>query len=137
MSDLYLGFDYGLTRIGVATGQTLTRTASPLCVLKASNGTPQWEQIEALIREWQPVALVVGLPINMDGSDNPITARARKFAKRLHGRFHLVAHLVDERLSTQEARALTQRHGTGVEHDGALDTAAACVILNQFLQHAP
>ncbi|MGB0957148.1 MAG: Holliday junction resolvase RuvX, partial [Litorivicinus sp.] len=95
MSDLYLGFDYGLTRIGVATGQTLTRTASPLCVLKASNGTPQWEQIEALIREWQPVALVVGLPINMDGSDNPITARARKFAKRLHGRFHLVAHLVD------------------------------------------
>lgn len=79
----------------------------------------------------------MGLPINMDGSDNPITVRARKFAKRLHGRYHLTAHLVDERLSTQAARELTHRRGTAVEHDGALDTAAACVILDQFLQSLP
>lgn len=130
----YLAFDYGLTRIGVASGQTITKTSSPLTALKANNGTPNWEDIGRLIAQWQPDALVVGLPINMDGTDNPITIRARKFAKRLHGRFHLTAHLVDERLSTQQARELTGRRGTGVERDGALDTAAACVILDQFLQ---
>ncbi|MGB0965769.1 MAG: Holliday junction resolvase RuvX [Litorivicinus sp.] len=129
----YLGFDYGLKRIGVATGQALTGTATPQTPLHAANGHPDWDEVERLIDQWQPEALVVGLPLNMDGSDNPITLRARKFAKRLHGRFHLTCHLVDERLSTREARERTGLQGRSDRHAGTLDSAAACIIVEQFL----
>ena len=129
----YLGFDFGLRRIGVATGQTLTGTASPQTPLNAHEGQPDWAQVAELIAQWQPEALVIGLPLNMDGTDNPITQRARKFAKRLHGRFHLTCHLVDERLSTREARERTGLQGKSDTHAGLLDSAAACIILEQFL----
>ena len=84
---LLLGFDYGTKQIGVAVGQVVTGQARELCVLKAQNGVPDWQQIEALLREWQPDALVVGLPLNMDGSPSEMSARAEKFARRLNGRF--------------------------------------------------
>lgn len=129
----YLAFDYGLKRIGVATGQDLTATATPQTPLNASNGHPDWNAVADLLAQWQPIALIVGLPLNMDGSDNPITQRARKFAKRLHGRFHLPCHLVDERLSTREARERTGMQGKSDRHQGLLDSAAACIILEQFL----
>ena len=129
----FLAFDYGIKRIGVATGQRLTGTASPQTPLPANNGQPNWDQVGELITQWQPNALIVGLPLNMDGSDNPITERARKFAKRLHGRFHLTCHLVDERLSTREARERTGMQGKSDRHAGQLDSAAACIILEQFL----
>lgn len=132
-----IAFDYGLKRMGVATGQRLTQTASPQTPISASNGHPDWDAIKALLDTWQPEALVVGLPLNMDGTDNPITERARKFAKRLHGRFHLVVHLVDERLSTREARDRTGMQGKSDQHAGALDSAAACIILEQFLDSDP
>ncbi len=129
----YLGFDYGLKRIGVATGQALTATATPQSPINASNGHPDWDEVAALIALWQPEALIIGLPLNMDGTDNPITERARKFAKRLHGRFHLQCHLVDERLSTREARDRTGLQGRSDRHGGTLDSAAACIIVEQFL----
>lgn len=105
MSRTVLTFDYGTKSIGVAVGQELTGTASLLSALKAQDGTPDWNLLEKLIKEWQPQLLLVGLPLNMDGTEQPFTARTRKFANRLHGRFGLPVELHDERLTTTEARS--------------------------------
>ena len=99
----FLGFDFGMKNIGVAVGQELTHTANPLTVIKAREGIPNWDQIQALIDEWQPQKLIVGLPYNMDGSEQEMTAAARRFGNRLNGRFHLPVEWQDERLSTFEA----------------------------------
>ncbi|GGW49637.1 Holliday junction resolvase RuvX [Alishewanella tabrizica] len=100
-----LSFDYGTKSIGVAVGSELTGSATLLPALKARDGIPEWEQIERLIKEWQPQLLLIGLPLNMDGSEQEFTVRTRKFANRLHGRFGLPVTLHDERLSTADARS--------------------------------
>lgn len=100
-----LCFDYGTKSIGVAVGSELTGSATLLPALKARDGIPEWEQIERLIKDWQPQLLLVGLPLNMDGSEQDFTVRTRKFANRLHGRFGLPVTLHDERLSTADARS--------------------------------
>ncbi|WP_438405560.1 Holliday junction resolvase RuvX, partial [Aeromonas hydrophila] len=81
-----MGFDYGTKSIGGAIGQEVACTTQPLRALKANDGIPNWDEIEKLLKEWQPDLLVVGLPLNMDGTDQEITVRARKFGTRLHGR---------------------------------------------------
>lgn len=98
-----LGFDFGMKNIGIAVGQELTSTANPLTAIKARDGIPDWEQIRKLLDEWKPALLVVGLPLNMDGTEQEMTAAARRFANRLHGRFNLPVEWQDERLSTYEA----------------------------------
>lgn len=100
-----LCFDYGTKSIGVAVGSELTGSATLLPALKARDGIPEWEQIERLIKDWQPQLLLVGLPLNMDGTEQEFTVRTRKFANRLHGRFGLPVSLHDERLSTADARS--------------------------------
>lgn len=101
---LILGFDYGTKQIGVAVGQVITGQARELCTLKAQNGVPDWNQVEALIKEWKPDAVVVGLPLNMDGTPSDMCLRAEKFARRLNGRFNLPFYTHDERLTTFEAK---------------------------------
>ncbi len=101
---LLLGFDYGTRQIGVAVGQAVTGQARELCVLKAQNGVPDWNRVEALIKEWQPDAIVVGLPLNMDGSPSEMSERAEKFGRRLNGRFNLPVFTHDERLTTYAAK---------------------------------
>tara|TARA_B100000795_G_C22729694_1_gene410862 strand:- start:540 stop:959 length:420 start_codon:yes stop_codon:yes gene_type:complete len=105
MSELrtFLGFDFGMRNIGVAVGQELTRTANPLTVIKAREGIPNWDQIKTLLDQWAPQLLVVGLPLNMDGSEQEMTAAARRFGNRLNGRFHIPIDWQDERLTTFEA----------------------------------
>lgn len=98
-----LGFDFGMKNIGIAVGQELTSTANPLTAIKARDGIPDWEQIRKLLDEWKPALLVVGLPLNMDGTEQEMTAAARRFGNRLHGRFNLPVEWQDERLSTYEA----------------------------------
>ncbi len=98
-----LGFDFGMKNIGIAVGQELTRTANPLTAIRARDGIPDWEQIGKLLQDWQPALLIVGLPLNMDGTEQEMTAAARRFGNRLHGRFHLPVEWQDERLSTYEA----------------------------------
>jgi putative holliday junction resolvase len=119
----FLAFDFGTKRVGVATGNTLTRQAQPLRTI-AVDGDARFAAIGTLIDEWQPSALVVGVPFHPDGAAHDNTERARRFARQLHGRFGLPVHEVDERYSTTEAAS-----------DGArdLDAAAAAIILNQFL----
>ena len=134
MSRTLLGFDYGLKSIGVAVGQALTATARPLLALKASDGVPNWEQIENLLKEWQPALLVVGLPLNMDGTEQDISRRARKFANRLHGRFGLPVELQDERLTTTDARArLFEAGGYKALGKDAVDAVSAQLILESWM----
>lgn len=133
---VYLGFDFGYKRIGVAVGQRLTCTATPLPTLKASDGAPSWDIIAALIEQWQPSALIVGFPTCADGEPLYVTKPAKRFSDRLHGRFKLPVFLVDERLSTVEARALLfEKGGYRKLKNSEVDSLAACVILEQWLQH--
>jgi putative Holliday junction resolvase len=98
-----LGFDYGLKRIGVAVGQELTGTATALVTIRATEGKPDWEAITKLIKQWNPDELVVGLPLNMDGTFHDLSYKAQRFGNQLHGRYNLRAHFMDERLSSLEA----------------------------------
>ncbi len=133
-----LAFDFGTKSIGVAIGQRITGTARPLAALKAQDGTPDWAKIERLLTEWQPDEVIVGLPLNMDGSEQPLTARARKFANRIHGRFGVQVLLHDERLSTVEARAdLFSRGGFRALDKGSVDSASAVVILESWFEAHP
>ncbi len=126
-----LGFDYGLRRIGVAVGQTLTASATALATVAARDGKPDWEAISRLIAEWRPAALVVGLPCNMDGTPHDMTARARRFGNQLAGRYNLPVHTVDERLTSFEAELEMRSAGSG--KGTAVDPLAARLILQSWL----
>ena len=119
-------FDYGEKRIGVAVGQTITATATPLETIRVRNNQPDWNRISGLIEQWRPAALVVGQPLNMDGTRQLLTDLAERFARQLEGRYHLPVHLADERLSTYEAKDRLQ-------DDHNLDPVAAQVILESWL----
>jgi putative holliday junction resolvase len=123
----FLAFDFGLRRTGVATGNRLTRSAQALGTLHAS-GDALWPQVQRCIDEWQPDALVVGVPLHPDGAAHEMTARAQKFARQLHGRFHKPVFEVDERYSSVDAQ------DSGAKD---VDSAAACIILEQFLRNLP
>ena len=98
-----LAFDFGLKHIGVAAGQTITRTASPLTTLSARDGRPDWKAVEDLVREWRPVQLVVGLPLNMDDTESEMSGRARAFARKLEAHTGLPVAMADERLTSRAA----------------------------------
>jgi len=130
-----LGFDYGTKSIGVAVGQEITGTASALTALKAKDGIPNWDEIGKIIAEWQPQLLVIGLPLNMDCSDQDITQRAKKFANRLNGRFQLPIALHDERLTTAEAKELLfERGGYKALKKGSIDSMSAQLILESWME---
>ena len=123
----FVAFDFGMKRTGVATGNRMLRTATPQGSIQAE-GDARFTPIEKTLRDWQPDALVVGVPFHPDGAEHENTRRARRFARQLHGRFKLPVYEVDERYSTTEALA-----------DGAqdADAASACIILEQFLRNLP
>jgi putative Holliday junction resolvase len=129
-----LAFDYGTQNIGVASGQTITRSANPQTPLKAKDGIPDWNQIEKLLKEWQPDLVLVGLPLNMDDTESELSARARKFANRLHGRFGVKVAMVDERLSSFVAKSeVMERGGSRNYKKNPVDSIAARVILESWL----
>jgi putative Holliday junction resolvase len=132
---LLLGFDFGSKQIGVAVGQVITGQARELCILKAQNGVPDWQKVDALFKEWQPDAIVVGLPLNMDGTKSAMSERAEKFARRLNGRFNLPVHTHDERLTTYEAKGqrLQQGQNSGYR-ERPVDALAAALLLQGWLE---
>jgi len=123
----FMAFDFGTRRVGVAVGNTLLRQAQPLQTL-ALQGDARFAAIAALLREWQPDALVVGVPYHPDGAAHENTLRARRFGRQLHGRFGLPVHEVDERYTTTEALAAGAAD---------VDAASAALILDQYLRAAP
>ena len=125
----YLAFDFGRRRIGVAVGNSLLRRARPLQLIDAA-GAARFERIAALIGEWRPDALVLGIPYHPDGAEHDNTRHARAFGRQLQGRFRLPLHEVDERYTTTEARQEGAR-------DDTADAAAAAIILDQYLRSLP
>ena len=123
----FLAFDFGIKRTGVATGNRLTRTASPQPTIAASNGE-RLDAVAVRVKEWQPDALVVGIPFHPDGAAHENTARTQKFARQLRAKFSLPVFEVDERYSTTEALQMGAKDA---------DAAAACIILEQFLRSIP
>ncbi|MCB1691595.1 MAG: Holliday junction resolvase RuvX [Pseudomonadales bacterium] len=125
-----MGFDFGTSKIGVAVGQHVTGTATAVGIVRSRDGIPDWSQLDKLVSEWEPDIFVVGLPLNMDGSESEMSARALKFARRLEGRYHKPAKTMDERLTTREASAYAE--------DGEpVDDIAARLILESWLRESP
>ncbi len=137
-----LGFDYGSKKIGIAVGQELTHTARPLATIRTIKEKPDWESITRLISTWKPDALVVGLPLNMDGSEQEMTLAAKRFANQLRGRYHLPVFHADERLSTIAAEQMIKESAknAGKSRESArtgLDAVAAQLILQTFFSENP
>jgi putative Holliday junction resolvase len=138
-SRTFLAFDYGTKRIGVAVGQELTGTATALSTVRATDGKPDWDAITKLIEQWQPDEVVVGLPLNMDGTDSELSRRAQRFGNQLHGRYNLRAHFMDERLSSMQAeeelreRQPAKPRGKSRKVQAAdIDKVAAKIILESW-----
>ena len=128
-----LAFDFGTKSIGCAIGQSITGTAQALPAFKAQDGIPNWEAIEKCLKEWKPDVVIVGLPLNMDGTEQNLTLLARKFANRLQGRFGVNVHLQDERLTTTQARSeIFERGGFKALKKGKVDGISACLILESW-----
>ncbi|BCN94111.1 putative pre-16S rRNA nuclease [Thiomicrorhabdus immobilis] len=129
LDGVVIGFDFGLRRIGVAIGQTVTQTASPQAIVNSQDGKPDWDHISKLFEQWQPVAIVVGLPMRLDGTEQALTQPARKFGQRLSGRYNRPVFFIEEQLSSIEAenRGLKQKH---------IDDHAAQILLENWLQQA-
>jgi putative Holliday junction resolvase len=123
MVDIVFGFDFGVKRIGIAIGNTLTGQAQPLSVVKAIDNATRFKLIGDLIQAWRPALLVVGEPLHPDGAEHEMTLRARRFANQLHGRFNLPVELVDERYSSAVIQA---------KRGDVIDAKAAAIILQQY-----
>jgi putative Holliday junction resolvase len=136
---VFIGFDYGQKFIGVAVGSTHSRQAQPIATLRVSaSKLPDWNEIAKIIGEWRPHGLVIGLPLNMDGTDQPMTRAARAFGDRLRERYNLPIHMVDERLTTRAAKDRLYAAGVaGTRQKRHLDKLAAQAILQAFLEEQP
>jgi len=132
-----LGFDFGKKYIGVAVGQEITGLASPLGSIKANDGIPHWDSLTAYLTEWQPDFIVVGLPLNMDGSEQQLTKDARKFGNRIAGRFGLNVEFQDERLTTADAKEqLFSRGGYKNLKKDNIDAESARLIIESFFEQS-
>ena len=130
---LLLGLDFGLKRIGVATGHTVTKIANSLTILHAKNGLPQAGELEKIIQVWQPQAIVLGIPLNMDDTPQPLTYKARQFALMLK-KYGLPVHGMDERLTSIEARQrVFDEGGYRAIQKNQIDALAAKLILEEWM----
>lgn len=131
---IILGFDFGLKHIGVAIGEIMTATVKPLSAITARHGNPKWEDIDHLVERWEPNAFVVGVPINMDGTDGSITHLAKKFALALFEHYSKPVYEVDERLTTVEAKQqLFQKGGFDALDKSLVDSYAAKIIVESWI----
>lgn len=129
-----MAFDYGLRQIGVAVGNVTTSSAQALTTLQAKDGIPRWEEVKTLLEEWQPQRLLVGLPLNMDGTSSELSQRSEKFGRRLQGRFALPVDYMDERLSSFDAKQLLRESGhKGDYKHSPADALAAELILRTWM----
>ncbi len=132
-----IGFDFGKKYIGVAVGQEITGSASPLGSIKANDGIPHWESLSSYLTEWQPDLIVIGLPLNMDGSEQQLTKDAKKFGNRIAGRFGLKVEFQDERLTTADAKEqLFSRGGYKNLKKDNIDAESARLIIESFFEQS-
>lgn len=130
-----MAFDFGTQKMGIAVGQSLIESHNPLPLFPMKDGIPDWAQLLDIVKEWQPQLFLVGLPLNMDDSESDLSTRARKFARRLRHQTNIKTWMVDERLSTREARAqLEQYHAHGQAKRLSADSIAAGLLLQAWYQ---
>ena len=127
MSEICMGFDFGMKKIGIAIGQSITGTANPLAIINAKDGQPDWVALETIVKQWQPNKFIVGLPINMDGTASEMSSKAEKFARRLTGRYDIPHQTWDERLTSFEAKEFANP-------DELVDAIAAKLILESYFR---
>lgn len=128
-----MAFDFGTTNIGIAVGYSHNQSSQPLPAIKAKDGVPNWDELKAKLEEWQPTKVVVGLPLNMDGTESEMSRRAKKFANRVHGRFGVACETLDERLTTFEAKQHAKADGhKGNYKEKPIDSLAAQLILEDW-----
>ena len=134
-AQLVMAFDFGTQKMGIATGHALTGTGQPLALFPMQDGIPNWDNLEKIIRQWQPELMLVGLPLNMDDSESELSARARKFARRLRHRTNLAVWMVDERLSTRDAReSLGRLQQQGQAKRTSADSLAALMLIETWFR---
>jgi len=132
----FLAFDFGTKNIGVAVGQKITKSATALPPLQAQHGIPRWEEIDSLMENWQPIALVVGMPHKLDGGDLKVTKLVKKFIEQLKKRYQLPVHTVEEHLTTKAARAeIFTRGGYKALQKESVDSVAARIILEEWMTY--
>lgn len=132
-----IGFDFGKKYIGVAVGQEMTGSASPLGSIKANDGIPNWDSLASYLKEWQPDLIVVGLPLNMDGSEQQLTIDAKKFGQRIAGRFGVTVDFQDERLTTADAKEqLFSRGGYKNLKKDNIDAESARLIIESYFEQS-
>ena len=129
-----LAFDFGLKQIGIAFGQTITNQSTGIKIIKAKNGVPNWDEIKIIVEEWNPDILVVGLPIHMNDKESEMSTLARNFAKNLKSRSHINVKMVDERLSSREAKNKAREASKSLDTTKT-DHIAAASILQSFLNN--
>lgn len=130
---MIMAFDFGTQKIGIAVGQTLIQSTNPLPLFPVKDGIPNWEQLLAIVEQWKPHLFLVGLPLNMDDSESELSLRARKFARRLRHQTNIPTLMLDERLSTREAREQVtnyQNQGRGKRLNA--DSMAAAVLIENW-----
>jgi putative Holliday junction resolvase len=136
-----LAVDYGTRKLGIAAGQTLTRTAMGIALLPVQHHEPDWIEFDKLVKQWKPDAFVVGIPLNMDGTESDMSTRARRFMTQLSERYAKPCHPVDERLSTREARDITRRNaeliGKKINDRAKVDALAAQLLLESWFESLP
>ncbi len=135
---IIIGFDFGLRHIGVAIGQSVTQTATPLATLTARDGVPNWSEVQEILEKWHPNDLVVGIPLHLDGTTQPMTFCARRFMNKLRARFKIPTHAVDERLSTWEAKTrapvkIIHHPSKAKAHVDEMHAYAAVVLIEQWM----
>lgn len=130
---MIMAFDFGTQKMGIAVGQSTIESANPLALFPMKDGIPHWDQLLKIVKEWQPTLFLVGLPLNMDDSESELSTRARKFARRLRHQTHIETWMVDERLTTREARdELDSYHHQGRGKRLSADSLAAALLIQSW-----
>ncbi|MFW1810169.1 Holliday junction resolvase RuvX [Acinetobacter ursingii] len=133
---MIMAFDFGTQKMGMAVGQSTIESANPLALFPMKDGIPDWNQLLKIVKEWQPNLFLVGLPLNMDDSESELSTRARKFARRLRHQTNIETWMVDERLTTREARdELDAYHDQGRGKRLSADSLAAALLIQSWYHH--
>lgn len=133
---MIMAFDFGTQKMGIAAGQSLIESANPLALFPMKDGIPNWDELLKIVQQYQPTLFLVGLPLNMDDSESDLSARSRKFARRLRHQTNIETLMVDERLTTREARdELDQYHAQGRAKKLAADSIAAALLISSWYRH--
>ena len=135
-SSVVMAFDYGLRNIGIAIGQNITKSASTFYAVKAKEGKPDWIKLDSIVEEWQPGLFIVGDPFNMDGTKSDFQKRISKFSSELKKRYEVSVHMVDERLTTKEAKERIKNEANGLKGSANKHSISAQIILEDWFRSA-